>query len=87
MNPKLPSVPARVKRLGARPERRAVVVCAAVAVALAFWQPTVFSSYGVILQTAVEALLVACGLTVVLIQGEIDLQRGSHARPIWCPCS
>jgi ribose/xylose/arabinose/galactoside ABC-type transport system permease subunit len=60
-----------------RPEFRAVILFALLLIVLAFWQPAVFSSYGVVLQTAAVTMLVAAGLTVVLVQGELDLSVGS----------
>jgi ribose/xylose/arabinose/galactoside ABC-type transport system permease subunit len=64
-------------RLHRRPELRAGVLFGVLLIALAFTQPTVFSSYAVVLKTAAVTALVAAGLTAVLVQGELDLSVGS----------
>jgi ribose/xylose/arabinose/galactoside ABC-type transport system permease subunit len=60
-----------------RPELRALVLFALLLVVLAFWEPAVFSSYDVVLQTAAVTMLVAAGLMAVLVQGELDLSVGA----------
>lgn len=60
-----------------RPEFRGAAIFVALLLLTLIVQPTVFSAYDVVLRTAALTLLVAVGLTVVIIQGELDLSVGS----------
>lgn len=68
----------RVKNTVARrTEGRAVVLLILVVAVLAVQQPIVFDAYGVSLARVALVGLVALGLTLVVLQGELDLSVGS----------
>jgi ribose transport system permease protein len=71
----------RASRLGAalrrRTEWRAVGLLVLVLVVFGITQPDVFGSYGVTLSRIALDGLVALGLTLVILQGELDLSVGS----------
>lgn len=68
----------RVKNTVARrTEGRAVVLLVVVVVVIALQQPIVFNAYGVSLARVALVGLVALGLTLVVLQGELDLSVGS----------
>ncbi len=68
----------RVKSTVARrTEGRAVVLLILVIVVIAMQQPIVFNAYGVSLARVALVGLVALGLTLVVLQGELDLSVGS----------
>lgn len=60
-----------------RPELRATVLFVGLLIIVGFTQPAVFGSFSVVLKAASLTLLVAVGLTVVLLQGELDLSVGA----------
>lgn len=64
-------------RLRRRSELRALMLFGILVVGIAIEQPTVFESYDVVLKTLALTGLVAVGLTVVIVQGELDLSVGA----------
>jgi ribose/xylose/arabinose/galactoside ABC-type transport system permease subunit len=64
-------------RLRRRSEVRAAALLAILLIGIAFTQPTVFESYDVVLKTLALTGLIAVGLTVVIVQGELDLSVGA----------
>ncbi len=63
--------------LGRRTESRAVVLLVLVATAALIFAPTVFTAYQVTLDFVALVGLVAIGLTVVILMGELDLSVAS----------
>lgn len=76
-NPHGLSVRSWRRRALRRPELRAGALFAGLLIIMGFTQPELFSSFSVVLKAAVLTLLVAVGLTIVLIQGELDLSVGA----------
>jgi ribose/xylose/arabinose/galactoside ABC-type transport system permease subunit len=64
-------------RLRRRSEGQAVVLFTVLVVALLLKEPQVFNSLDVVLKTVALTGLVAGGLTLVIVQGELDLSVGS----------
>lgn len=68
---------AAIARLRRRSELRALGLLGIVVAGLLVFEPDVFESYGVVLKFLTLNGLVAVGLTVVIVQGELDLSVGS----------
>lgn len=60
-----------------RPASRAVALLALVIVVAAIVEPTTLSSYGMTIDRVTSGIIVAVGLTLVMVLGEIDLSVGS----------
>ncbi|MFO7689802.1 MAG: ABC transporter permease [Cryobacterium sp.] len=73
-----PSPVARLRgAIGRRTEGRAVALLLIVGLGVAFFQPAVYEAYGVTLARIALDGMVALGLTLVILQGELDLSVGS----------
>lgn len=78
MSTNLLSPPAQWQRwLQSRTEGRAVALLLLIGLAVAVFQPAVYEAYGVTLARIALGGLVALGLTLVILQGELDLSVGS----------
>lgn len=78
MSTTLLSPPAQWQRwLQSRTEGRAVALLLVIGLAVAVFQPAVYEAYGVTLARIALGGLVALGLTLVILQGELDLSVGS----------